>query len=148
MSHEASNPSNRTVLPQSNNLSISLNSVILQGSEWNILGTTLGLLWLGVNLLFTLLTSSAKAKYEVQSGFLLDVVVGKGTSVFQLLSSKDETLLIWRDSFLVLDLGFDIVNCVRWLNIKCDGLACEFESRLESKLSSNQQFAVSSYSIK
>jgi hypothetical protein len=59
----------------------------------------------------------------VESGFLLDVVVAQGTAVFELLSGKDETLLIRGDSLLVLNLGFDVVDGVRWLNIERDGLA-------------------------
>jgi hypothetical protein len=59
----------------------------------------------------------------VESGFLLDVVVAQGTAIFELLSGKDETLLIRGDSLLVLNLGFDVVDGVRWLNIERDGLA-------------------------
>jgi hypothetical protein len=42
-----------------------------------------------------------------------------------LLSSEDESLLIGRDTFLVLNLGLDVFNGVRWLNIKSDGLASQ-----------------------
>jgi len=55
----------------------------------------------------------------------LDVVVAEGSAVFKLLSSEDEALLIWGDTFLVLDLSFDVFNRVRWLNIKGDGLTGE-----------------------
>ena len=50
-------------------------------------------------------TSSSKSEDEMEGGLLLDVVVGKGASVFELLAGEDETLLIGRDSFLVLDFG-------------------------------------------
>jgi len=59
----------------------------------------------------------------VESGFLLDVVIGKSSSIFKLLSGKDESLLIRRDTFLVLDLGLNVLNRVRRLNIKSDGLS-------------------------
>jgi hypothetical protein len=36
----------------------------------------------------------------MQGGFFLDVVVGKGSSVFKLLSGEDESLLIGGNSFL------------------------------------------------
>lgn len=39
---------------------------------------------------------------------LLDVVVRKGASIFKLLSSEDQTLLVWGDTFFVLDLGLDL----------------------------------------
>ena len=52
----------------------------------------------------------------------MDVVVGKGAAILELLSGKDKTLLIRGNSFLVLDLGLDVVNGVAWLDIKSDGL--------------------------
>jgi hypothetical protein len=59
----------------------------------------------------------------VESGLLLNVVVAKGAAVFELLASEDKTLLIRRDTLLVLDLALDIVDGVRRLNLKGDGLA-------------------------
>ena len=61
----------------------------------------------------------------MESAFLLDVVVGKGSSVLQLLSSEDQSLLIWGDSLLVLDLGLDILDGVRGLDLEGDGLTRE-----------------------
>jgi len=34
----------------------------------------------------------------VQRGLLLDVVVGQGAAVFQLLAGKNQTLLVWGDA--------------------------------------------------
>ena len=61
----------------------------------------------------------------MEGRFLLDVVVRKGSAIFKLLSSEDKSLLIWWDSFLILDLGLDILDGVSWLNIKGDGLTSE-----------------------
>jgi hypothetical protein len=61
----------------------------------------------------------------VEGGLLLDVVVTEGTAVLELLSGKDETLLIRGDALLVLDLRLDIVNGVRRLHIEGDGLASQ-----------------------
>jgi len=61
----------------------------------------------------------------MESGLLLDVVVGKSSSVLELLSSEDESLLIGGDTFLILDLGLDVFNGVGWLHIKGDGLASQ-----------------------
>merc|ERR1712107_596441 len=61
----------------------------------------------------------------MKGAFLLDVVIGEGSSILKLLSSKDQSLLIWGNSFLVLDLGLDILNGVRWLNLESDGLASQ-----------------------
>merc|ERR1719391_1440856 len=71
------------------------------------------------------LHTSPETENEVEGGLLLDVVVGKGPSVFQLLASKDQPLLVRGDALLVLDLGLDILDGVRGLHLKGDGLARE-----------------------
>ena len=38
----------------------------------------------------------------MKSGLLLDVVVGEGPAILQLLASEDQTLLVRGDSLLVL----------------------------------------------
>ena len=53
----------------------------------------------------------------------LDVVVRESSSIFELLSGEDETLLIWGDSLLVLDLCLHVLDRVRRLNLEGDGLA-------------------------
>jgi hypothetical protein len=63
----------------------------------------------------------------VESGLLLDVVVGESAAVLQLLASKDQALLVRRNTLLVLDLGLDIVDGVGGLNLKGDGLSCDCE---------------------
>jgi len=71
------------------------------------------------------LHTTTESEDEMESGLLLDVVVGQGASIFELLSSEDKSLLIGRNTFLVLDLGLDVLNGVRWLNLKGDGLSSE-----------------------
>merc|ERR1711953_790255 len=61
----------------------------------------------------------------MECGLLLDVVVGESPSILELLSSKDQPLLVWGNAFLVLDLGFDVLNAVRRLDLEGDGLASE-----------------------
>ena len=61
----------------------------------------------------------------MKGGLLLDVVVGQGSSVFELFTGEDQSLLIWRDTFFVLDLGFDILDGIRWLDLEGDGLTGE-----------------------
>ena len=61
----------------------------------------------------------------MQRALLLDVVVGKGASVLELLARKNQTLLVGGDSLLVLDLGLDVVNAVRRLHVERDGFARE-----------------------
>ena len=55
-------------------------------------------------------TTTSESEDEMESGLLLDVVVGKGASVLELLASEDETLLIGRDSFLILDFGSEKIG--------------------------------------
>merc|ERR1739847_217806 len=61
----------------------------------------------------------------MEGALLLDVVVGEGSSVLQLLASEDQPLLIWGDSLLVLDLGLDVLNGVRGFDLKGDGFTGE-----------------------
>ena len=69
--------------------------------------------------------AATESEDEMEGGFLLDVVVGESSSILELLSSEDESLLIGRDTFLVLDLGLHIVDGVGWLDLKSDGLTSE-----------------------
>ena len=48
------------------------------------------------------LHSSSKSEDQVKSRLLLDVVVRQSPSIFQLFSGKDQPLLVWGDSLLVL----------------------------------------------
>ncbi len=48
---------------------------------------------------------------------LLDVIVGEGPAVLQLLSGKDQTLLIRGDSFFVLDLSLYGLDGIRGLDL-------------------------------
>jgi hypothetical protein len=51
---------------------------------------------------------ASEKRTEVQSRLLLDVIIRKGTAVFELLPSKDETLLVWWDT-------------VPHVNVRCPG---------------------------
>ena len=57
------------------------------------------------------------------SAYLLDVIVAQSTTIFELLSGKDQSLLVWWDTLLVLDLCFNIVDRIAGLDLKGDGLA-------------------------
>ena len=59
----------------------------------------------------------------MESGFLLDVIIGEGAAILELLASEDETLLIRRDTLLVLDLGLDVVDSIGGFDLESDGLA-------------------------
>jgi len=46
----------------------------------------------------------------VESALLLDVVVRESPAVLELLPSEDQSLLVWGDALLVLDLSFNVFN--------------------------------------
>ena len=66
-----------------------------------------------------------KGLTKVEGGLLLDVVVGQGPTILQLLTSEDETLLVRGDTLLVLDLGLHIVDGVGGLDLERDRLPRE-----------------------
>merc|ERR1712025_311853 len=68
------------------------------------------------------LHASPESEHKVEGALLLDVVVGESSSVLELLASEDQSLLIWGDSLLVLDLGLDVLNGVRGFDLQGDGL--------------------------
>ena len=55
----------------------------------------------------------------------MDVVVRQSSSIFQLLAGEDESLLVGRDTFLVLDLGLHVLDGVGGLNVQSDGLSSQ-----------------------
>ena len=61
----------------------------------------------------------------MESGFLLDVVVGESATVLKLLTSKDQSLLVGGNALLVLDLGLHIVDGVGGFDLEGDSLASE-----------------------
>ena len=69
------------------------------------------------------LHTTAKAEDEVESGLLLDVVVGKGATILQLLAGENQALLVGGNALLVLNLLLDIVDGIRRLDLEGDGLA-------------------------
>merc|ERR1712184_39585 len=71
------------------------------------------------------LHASPESEHKMEGALLLDVVVGESSSVLELLASEDQSLLIWGNSFLVLDLGLDVLNRVRGPHLEGDGLTGE-----------------------
>ena len=69
------------------------------------------------------LHAATQTEHEMEGRLFLDVVVTESAAIFQLLSGKDESLLVRRDAFFVLDLGLDVFDGVRGLDVKGDSLA-------------------------
>ena len=84
------------------------------------MASSLGELWRAARSV-----AAAEAEDEVQRRLLLDVVVGEGAAVLELLAREDEALLVRRDALLVLDLLLHVVDGVRGLHVERDRLAYE-----------------------
>ena len=69
-------------------------------------------------LLPLLLLTTAETKHKMQGRVLLDRVVLESVAILQLLAGEDKALLVWWDTFLILDLSLDVFNSVGWLNFK------------------------------
>ena len=61
----------------------------------------------------------------MKNGLLLNVIVVEGLPVLELFSCEGKALLVWRNSFLGLYLALHVVNGVRSLNVKSDGVPFE-----------------------
>ena len=61
----------------------------------------------------------------MEGRLLLDVVVAQGAAILKLLASEDESLLVWWDALLVLDLGLHVIDRVTGLDLEGDGFAGE-----------------------
>ena len=118
-------------------VAIAVDLVVLEDGHLDLLALVGDTLGGAVHLLLPLLGTTTQTKHQVQGRLLLDVVVRKRTSVLELLTSEDQTLLVGRNALLVLDLGLDIVDGVRRLHLESDGLTREGldkDLHLESRL--------------
>ena len=52
---------------------------------------------------------------------LLNVVVGEGTPILELLSGEDQALLVGGDALLVLNLGLDVVDGIGGFDLEGNG---------------------------
>ena len=71
------------------------------------------------------LHATTQTEDQVKGRLLLDVIVGKGATILELLAGEDQALLVRGDALLVLDLRLDIVDGVRRLDLEGDRLAGE-----------------------
>ncbi|OAL03126.1 hypothetical protein IQ06DRAFT_292350 [Phaeosphaeriaceae sp. SRC1lsM3a] len=68
--------------------------------------------------------ATTETEDQVESGLLLDVVVGKGAAILELLAGEDETLLVRGNALLILDLALHIVDGVGRLHL-CRAVSCD-----------------------
>ena len=69
--------------------------------------------------------SEGRRSVHLSGRYLLNIVVGERTAIFELFAGEDQTLLVGWDAFLVLDLALDVIDRVGRLDLKGDGLARE-----------------------
>ena len=103
----------RALSPQTLNLAITIDLVVLEHSQLRLLALMLDLLRCGVDLLLALLGTATKTEDEMQCALLLDVVVGERAAVFELLAGEDEALLVGWDALLVCDDVSMMLVCVQ-----------------------------------
>ena len=72
----------------------------------------------------TIITDNKAKSGPLLTAFLtfLDVVVAQSTAILELFAGENQTLLIWRDSLLILDLGLDILDSVWRFDLEGNGL--------------------------
>jgi len=66
--------------------------------------------------------AAAEAKHQVERRLLLNVVVGQGATVLQLLAGENQSLLIRRNSLFVLNFGLDIFDGIAGFHLEGDRL--------------------------
>jgi len=66
--------------------------------------------------------SASKPQHEMKRRLFLNVVVGQSASILELFSGEDETLLVRRNAFLVLDFRFHVFDAVARLHLQGDRL--------------------------
>jgi len=102
----------RALAAKTFDLAIRVDLVVLQDGHLDLLPLMLDFFRGVVGLLFALLASATKTKDKMEGRFLLDVVVTESATILELLSCENQSLLVGWDALLVLDLIFDIVDCV------------------------------------
>jgi len=83
----------------------------------------LAVVFLGQHAKRRLDDSSPQSQDQMKRGLFLNVVIGERASILELFAGEDETLLIGRNAFFVLDLGFDVFDAVAGLHFQRDRLA-------------------------
>jgi hypothetical protein len=67
----------------------------------------------------------SRSQLKLANGELKLTVIGKGSTVFQLLSGENESLLIRGNTLLVLDLALDIIDGIGGLDFEGNGLSSQ-----------------------
>jgi len=83
--------------------------------------------------------TTSETKDKMKCRFFLNIVVRKCSAILKLFSSEDQPLLLWRNSFFVLDLCLDICNRVIWFDVEGNSLSGEgFDENLHGTTSKSE----------
>jgi len=66
--------------------------------------------------IFLIVAVTNRRHTQVEGGAIMDTIVRQGKVVPQLFADQDQPLPVWRNAFLVLELGLNVLNSVWWLN--------------------------------
>ena len=110
---------------ETGDFAIVVHFVEFQNGQLDLLVLMLVLLGGGVILLLALLGATTKSEDKMKGGLFLDVVIRQGSAILELFASEDQSLLVWGNTLLVLDLCLDIFVGIRGLDLKSDGLTRE-----------------------
>merc|ERR1711937_164196 len=99
--------------------------VEFQYSELHSLLLVLDLLRLGICFLLAPFATTTHFQHKMKGRFLLDVVILKGTTIFELFTREDQTLLIRWNALFILDLSLHGFNCVGAFNLESNSFPCE-----------------------
>ena len=86
------------------------------------------------------LHASSDSHDHIYGGFVLNVVVRKGSSIFKVLVRKNKSLLVWGDTFFVLNLGLYVLDGIRSFHVKSDRFSSQgFDEDLHASSESQDQ---------
>jgi hypothetical protein len=69
------------------------------------------------------ISTTAKAEHQMDGRVAPNIIVGQGAVAFQLRAGKDEALLSWATSILLIDFHLDVIDGIRALDIKSDWIS-------------------------
>lgn len=107
-SHEDTRATLRAHLAEALHLARVINLVELQDAQLHLLVLVLLFLGLGVNLLFTLLTTTEKAERDVQLGIIRDTARSEDGFLIELATTEKNALVLGGDALASLDGSLDI----------------------------------------
>ena len=69
--------------------------------------------------------ATSKPEDQMECAFSIDVIIGEGAPIIKLNTSKDESLLVRGNTFLVLNDSLELLNSVVSRDIASDCLPCQ-----------------------